>query len=208
MNAVFLDPLAEERRLLVTQLGRVQRRCSDLVARQAAEIARLEACVMQLRGALIVRDTALAFAREERRQLEAAVPGLSRRAVLARRVEDLMMRVQDLMRERLVSRPAPMPELRRRAVLCVGGDAAALDVARRSVERAGGEFVLNRLEAEEDEQALEASIRAADLVICQTGCVSHDLYWRVQDCCRRTGKRCVMAGALTPVVEALVESEA
>lgn len=40
--------------------------------------------------------------------------------------------------------------------------------------------------------ALEASLVAADLVICQTGCLSHGAYWRVQDHCRRTGKPCVL----------------
>ncbi|WP_192883899.1 DUF2325 domain-containing protein, partial [Paracidovorax cattleyae] len=43
-----------------------------------------------------------------------------------------------------------------------------------------------------DAAALEASLRAADFVICQTGCVGHDDYWRVQDHCRRTGKPCVL----------------
>ena len=38
---------------------------------------------------------------------------------------------------------------------------------------------------------LDATLAAADWVICQTGCLSHDAYWRVQDHCRRTGKRCV-----------------
>lgn len=31
-------------------------------------------------------------------------------------------------------------------------------------------------------------------MICQTGCMSHGAYWRVQDHCRRTGKPCVMVG--------------
>ena len=38
---------------------------------------------------------------------------------------------------------------------------------------------------------LEASLEAADLVICQTGCMSHGDYWRVQDHCKRTGKLCM-----------------
>ena len=41
-------------------------------------------------------------------------------------------------------------------------------------------------------RALEASLVAADLVICQTGCLSHGEYWRVQDHCKRTGKTCVL----------------
>ena len=32
---------------------------------------------------------------------------------------------------------------------------------------------------------------AADLVICQAGCISHSAYWLVKDHCKRTGKRCV-----------------
>ena len=43
-----------------------------------------------------------------------------------------------------------------------------------------------------DLEWLEYSLRAADLVICQTGCVSHGSFWRVQDHCKRTGKTCVL----------------
>ena len=44
----------------------------------------------------------------------------------------------------------------------------------------------------EDLDSLEASLVAADLVICQTGCLSHGAYWRVHDHCKRTGKACVL----------------
>ena len=44
----------------------------------------------------------------------------------------------------------------------------------------------------DDLSDLEGSFEAADLVICQTGCLSHGAYWRVQDHCRRTGKTCVL----------------
>ena len=39
---------------------------------------------------------------------------------------------------------------------------------------------------------LEASLHEADLVICQTGCLSHNDYWRVQDHCKRSGKLCML----------------
>ena len=39
---------------------------------------------------------------------------------------------------------------------------------------------------------LHTSMAAADWVICQTCCISHDHYWRVQDHCRRTGKTCIL----------------
>ncbi|WP_315128820.1 DUF2325 domain-containing protein [Comamonas antarctica] len=44
----------------------------------------------------------------------------------------------------------------------------------------------------DDAGALAASAEAADLVVCQTGCLSHGDYWRVQDQCRRTGQTCVL----------------
>lgn len=47
-------------------------------------------------------------------------------------------------------------------------------------------------QAELSVEDLEGSFEAADLVICQTGCLSHGAYWRVQDHCRRTGKTCVL----------------
>jgi hypothetical protein len=58
---------------------------------------------------------------------------------------------------------------------------------------------------------LESTLAAADLVICQAGCVSHNAYWRVKDPCKRNGKRCVfvetprsaaLARALADVVQA------
>ena len=36
-----------------------------------------------------------------------------------------------------------------------------------------------------------AAVAAADIVICQAGCISHNAYWRVKEHCKRTGKRCV-----------------
>lgn len=195
--------LAAEHRVLVGRLGRVQKRCSDLVASQAAEIERLRGEVMRLRAEVIVRDTALAYAREDLAALESAIPGLPRRLTLARRVETLLGRVQDLMRERLSPRAGGGPaqaqsllastalaDLHEKAVLCIGRDQSGANFARRMVEMAGGQFM--HQPAADDQTALEASLVAADLVICQAGCVSHNAYWRVQDHCRRTGKQCVL----------------
>jgi hypothetical protein len=77
-----------------------------------------------------------------------------------------------------------------RSVLCVGQPDETSGPTRRLVEIAGGRF----LHHQADDSAFEAGLRAADMVICQTGCLSHDAYWRVQDHCRRTGKPCVMVG--------------
>jgi len=44
----------------------------------------------------------------------------------------------------------------------------------------------------EESEVDATGFEAANLVICQTGCLSHGDYWRVQDHCRRTGKTCVL----------------
>ncbi len=205
--------LQREHAALLAAYGQAQSHCSRLLAAHAARILYLEAEAMRLRAAVILRDTALAWEREDRKALETAIPGLPRRVALARRVAQLMERVQSLMRERLAWqgrspaaanpletlaeppawRPAPATvALREKAVLCVGVDAVALALTRKAVEQAGGRCLDHDPGAGADGDALEASLVAADLVICQTGCVSHGAYWRVKDHCTRTGKQCVL----------------
>ena len=158
------ERLIHEHLVLARHFAGVQARCSELLARQAAEIAALQNQSIRHRAAIVVRDTALAWAREERHALEASIPGLSRRAALGRRVETLLGRIQDLMRERLHWQRQP-----------------AVPSTRTLTSQTAGELA-----------ALEESLIAADLVICQTGCLSHGDYWRVQDHCKRTGKACVL----------------
>ncbi|MDO9382777.1 MAG: DUF2325 domain-containing protein [Hyphomicrobiaceae bacterium] len=208
--------LLREHRALLSQYGSVQARCSSVIAAQARRIAVLEAEAIRLRAAVITRDTALAVARENHASLEATVPGLPRRAALARKVESLVARVHELMRDRMRSQwraeaastvttsdlPSDAPgriamqdtDLHAKAVLCVGSDGSAATAAQQLIEQAGGHFLHHDGEDQHDPAGLEASLIAADLVICQTGCVSHNAYWRVQDHCKRTGKPCVLVG--------------
>jgi len=155
-----------------------QRRCSELLSAQAREIERLSREAVKLRAAVIIRETALMWEREDRAALVQAAPGLPRRVTLARHVEALLARVQELMRERARWQ-------RLRDGRGEGARAAAGMVSQDTFGDAG-------LAAEGGAAVLEASLRAADLVICQTGCLSHGAYWRVQDHCKRTGKACVM----------------
>ncbi|MFT3665491.1 DUF2325 domain-containing protein [Piscinibacter sp.] len=159
IDARDFEQLAREHRALMRDYGRVQSRCSEQLLAQARRIERLDAQAVRLRAELIVRETALAWAREDLAALEQAIPGLPRRVRLARHVEALLARNRELMRER------------------TRGEPPAATV----------------LPPPDDAEALEASLRAADLVICQTGCLSHAAFWRVQDHCRRTGKACVLA---------------
>lgn len=86
---------------------------------------------------------------------------------------------------------APLERLRDKAVLCVGGRAGSVPVYRRLVERTGGRFLHHDGGEEDNVTRLDACLASADLVICQTGCISHSAYWRVKDYCKRTGKQCV-----------------
>lgn len=92
-----VDALIREHQTLVHHFAKVQARCSDLALQQTAVIAHLQAQAMRQRAALIARDSALAWELEDHAALEATIPGLPRRVVLAQRVETLRVRVQDLM---------------------------------------------------------------------------------------------------------------
>jgi hypothetical protein len=158
------DGLAGEHVTLLRAHADAQARCSVLLQEQAARIAAMEAQLIRARGATIRAATALAWEREDRAALDAALPGLGRRVALGRQVATLQARVHELMRT-----------LQRR------------DLAGQTGRAGHSAHTTAGLAAD-----LEASLQAADLVICQTGCMSHGDYWRVQDHCKRTGKLCML----------------
>ena len=174
-----MHTLSQEFLALCRQLGEAQTRCSEVVAEQAAELERLQREVVRLRAAVIVRDTRLEQAHAALQDArEAQPPGLPRRKEMARHIRMLAERVATLSRECLrwrlqaavqeVSEPAAPPQ-----------DQAAVPAA-------------HPMPMHQPPHALDEGLAAADLVICQTGCISHDDYWRVQDHCRRTGKPCIL----------------
>ncbi|WP_454690469.1 DUF2325 domain-containing protein [Achromobacter aloeverae] len=200
----------------------------------AGVIAGLEAEVMRLRAAVMVKETALAWARDELDAVRAAVPGLPRRLALARRVVELEARVRELMRaqspayagvtteagrtrgaDTLVRRrtrqdspavetAAPcVPDLHEKVVLWISRDQAT-DWTERAIDKMGARVVQSD---GSDASALDAGLADADLVVCQTGCVSHRAWWRVQDYCTRTGKQCVLVDR-PDALRALFESSA
>ena len=173
-----MHTLPQEFLALCRQLGEAQTRCSEVVAEQAAELEWLQREVVRLRAAVIVRDTQLEQARaalEDARQ--AQPPGQARRKDMARHIRMLAERVVNLSRECLRWRlQVTVQDVSEPAVL--SQDEAVAPAA-------------HPMPAHQPPHALEESLAAADLVICQTGCVSHDAYWRVKEHCKRHGKRCV-----------------
>ncbi|MBY4673873.1 DUF2325 domain-containing protein [Burkholderia multivorans] len=195
--------LCDEHGRVIQEYGRAQRRASDVICDQARRIAALETQVMELRAAVMIRETALAWAREELQEVKAAVPGLPKRLALAQQVRVLEARLQALMRGESIetsdgSRPTSAGKAHRTSASPVDSARVVMWISQaelqtRSVELAVAKTGVRVVQAEgADARQLDAGLSEANLVICQVGCVSHDDWWRVKDYCRRTGKRCVL----------------
>jgi hypothetical protein len=203
--------LQEENAILTRQLAKVQDRCTRLLAEKSQEVAAAESQLMRARAELVARESALACANAARVELEASIPGLASRQRLQEHNTDLQRRIAErdreihalitenarLSRPREGGDPSPASEpttepiaLNEKTVLCVGGRTGSLAHYRGVVEEVGGKFSHHDGGREDSHELLDASLAAADLVICQTGCISHNAYWRVKDHCKRTGKLC------------------
>lgn len=217
--------LAEHARLL-RELARAQDRCQALVQEKTVQAERCERQLMAARAALIAKDTDIHQLRAELARLQAEVPELATRKRLANRLAQMEEReaalraqVAALKAARSTAPDAPAAErvtpadmpavpmeiplrLVNRSVLCVGGRSGSVPVYRNVVERVGAQFAHHDGGLEDSAGQLDASLAAADLVICQTGCISHHAYWRVKDHCKRTGKRCIFVD--NPSVSSLV----
>lgn len=130
---------------------------------------------LQERHAVLEAD--YSSAKEDMRRLEAELAQL----IATRSPED-------------ASAEADQQHLHGRTVLCVGGRIDAIPHFRSLVQLRGGAFVHHDGGREENIGRLESVISAADAVICQTGCISHNAYWRVKEQCKRTGKPCTFVG--------------
>ena len=191
-----------ERSVLLRYLGQVQQRVgrqfeelraevhSELQAELQAEhdaerralaalLAARDDQLLALHGQLMVRDTALELLREELAELRRQVPGLAGRQELVRLLDIQAERIVALERERNAALwRAERESLRAREAAAGPGTVAILSA--------------DLVAALPDEAQLTEALAAADLVLCQTGCLSHDDYWRVQDYCARSGKRCLL----------------
>ena len=104
-------------------------------------------------------------------------------------------------------------DLAGRTVLCVGGRAALYPEYRRTVEDAGGHFLIHDGGMEDNLTRLPALLARADVVVCPADCLSHNAYYAVKRYCKRFGKPCALldrSGLSTfrKGVEALAEAPA
>lgn len=206
--------LAAEHQALARDYADVQQRVTAWSQERTREQQAWEQERMQQRAAFITLQTQLAQAQEQLQHWQAARPDLPEREQLRERLAEQVERNQALQREvnRLSARapaveatdsaPAPLAaveeditaepvKLVHRVVLCVGGRGGSVPQYRQAVEGCGAQFLHHDGGSEHKPAQLEPQLAAADLVICQTGCISHDAYWRVKDHCKRHGKQCV-----------------
>jgi septal ring factor EnvC (AmiA/AmiB activator) len=220
VDSARMATLAREGVELQRELADARERAQRMVREQCDRIDVLEADRLRLRALLMVRDSLVAQLRDDIQSLESATPALRQRLDLVGENARLAQQVRDLQRavttaqadaelqraraERLASRPDAVETssvapnngdaavaLESRAVLCVGGRQGSVPAYRQVVERHGGRFLHHDGGESEGTARLDDTLGAADLVLCQTGCISHGAYWRVKDHCKRTGKQCV-----------------
>jgi hypothetical protein len=215
------DALAAAHDALARELSELQQRTQRAADEHARRAEVQQAELVQLRAQLISRDTTTAALREQLNAATAdGAPDRARwlrdteresqqRHALERALQKAQHELEqqrqraDTLAAALAQRearpaahddespPAETPRLDERSVLCVGGRPASVPVYRELIERTGGRFVHHDGGDEDSVTKLDATLAAADLVICQAGCISHGAYWRVKEHCKRTGKRCV-----------------
>ncbi|MBA4254249.1 MAG: hypothetical protein C0445_00030 [Polaromonas sp.] len=62
---------------------------------------------------------------------------------------------------------------------------------REVVESQGARVAHHDGGDEQSHERLAPQLHAADVVICQVACISHNAYWRVKEHCKRTGTPCL-----------------
>lgn len=157
-----LEALHHENAVLAMALAKAQTRNTEQGQVHASKLETLNKELVRLRAELIWRDTMIATLQEARQQASLELYV----AVSEQQLEDC-------------------------TVLCVGARASAVPVYRQLIEKMGGRFLHHDGGNEDNVARLDHTLAAADLVICQTGCISHDAYWRVKTHCKRTGKECM-----------------
>jgi len=215
-----LQTLTAEKAAGQRELARLRGELEALRRQHAAENAELQLRIAELRSALVASEARGAEAQSECEALRRKLPDLDEREALVAQRDGLLRRNVELS-GRLVEQegeighlrefaryaeetleslareegdPAdalPSTDLGGKCVLCGGGRSGTVHSYREVVEQSGGRFMHHDGGIEESLHRIDGVVAAADLVICQAGCISHNAYWRVKDLCKRTGKPCL-----------------
>lgn len=205
---------------MLAKVAEAERLCDELADARMLVIAKDAACtaaekrLQALQATMphlderLQQEQRLADMKTRQREQEARIDDLERQLVAATKharavgIELAKAHVRHAGGEESAA-TAP-PSLQEQTVLCVGGRTGNVPAYRQAIERVGGQFAFHDGGIEDSHGQLEASLVMADMVICQTGCVSHNAYWRVKDYCKRHGKPCVFVD--NPSVSSLARS--
>ncbi|MFC7513560.1 DUF2325 domain-containing protein [Herbaspirillum sp. GCM10030257] len=220
-SRVRLAAMKKENQELADELRRTQERSKRVQKEKLEKLEWLDAALIRARADNIAKDTLIGSLRAELDDLKQAVPDLLPRLQLKQQIARLQERVAMLEQQNMMAKMActmipgeaansnlPQNEvtvpqasthedatgtvaLARKHVLCVGGRDGNVAGYRKLIEHVGGRFAHHDGGRQDNLKQLDNSLAAADLVICQTGCISHNAYWRVKEHCKRTGTRCM-----------------
>ncbi len=213
------NAVIDENGTLTRELARVQERVSRQMAEKAMEFDKLKTLQALTATQVISKDCEIKSLKADLAAIKEALPDTESRTRLQKKIEHLLQREADQLsliselKQKLAATSAAavnlsvatsvtseskpnrvipiVVQLQQKSVLCVGGRSGKVASYRNIIERVGGRFAHHDGGLEDSQHLLETSLAAADLVICQTGCISHNAYWRVKDFCKRTGKQCV-----------------
>lgn len=209
-----LQALQHDNRQFRRRLDEAQRENDALRTEKARETARLADRIGELRSDLAGKEAWAAKLAGQLEALRQSLPDLRDRQALVRRATDAEARAHALTARaaslegdltRLTRRyealaeasspgtacrgeacpPLAAEDLQGKCVLCVGGRSGAVEAYRQLVEGHGGSFLHHDGGLEESLHRIDAAVAAADLVVCQAGCISHNAYWRVKEQCKR-----------------------
>jgi hypothetical protein len=200
---------------LTAALALGERQAQQLLEK-ARELAQSNQLLAQTRAEVVGRDAVILRLQQQLQEQAAAMPDLEARLRLKEKLQfaeererERQAQLVELRRElaeaklqlSAIGMPAieefeeeacaPPVRLDDKTVLCVGGRNRSVASYRGMTEQTGASFSHHDGGLEDSAALLDASLAAADLVICQTGCISHSAYWRVKNHCKRTGKQCV-----------------
>lgn len=165
---------------LKSQFEQLQQSMPDLKSRQA---------LAQRASDAEARAIALAAENQQLRQKTEQLEQLARHA--DETIKHLLATDERLPEPSAASEESANAALAGKCILCVGGRSGSVESYRQVVEQRGGRFLHHDGGLEESLHRIDSSLAAADLVVCQAGCISHNAYWRVKEQCKRTGTQCV-----------------
>ena len=224
-----LEKTREENEVLRSDKATETHALGGRIVELRAELAGRDACIAKLTGQIEQLRETLPDLKDRQTLLRRASDAEARAAALSassasleheiKRLRGLLGHAEETIMQLAASDELPTQEasprndgLSGKCVLCVGGRSNLVDAYRQLIEEQGGRFLHHDGGLEESLHRIDGALAAADLVICQAGCISHNAYWRVKEQCKRTGKRCLFVkgsgvSSFGRIVEAAVESK-